>query len=134
MYREIEWAAAVVFGLVGLSQIYLPEAWAAYYQRLAARGEAGIRMYGMIVLSAGAAIAGLYNVWSGPAVVLTGTGWLLILEGGLCVLAPALGVAGFAAADAVVRNRALMATGIYSVIVSCVLWVHLLWAGSPPAG
>lgn len=134
MHREIEWASAAVFGLVGLSQIYLPGAWAAYHPRLVARGETGIRIYGMIVLSAGAAIAGLHNVWSGPAIVLTVTGWLLILEGGLCALAPALGVAGFAAADAVVRSRAIMATGIYSVVVSGVLWVHLLWVGPPPAG
>jgi hypothetical protein len=125
---------AVALGLVGLSQIYLPHRWIALHARMAARGPAGVRGYGLVVLTVGGTVAVLHNVWSGAAMLLTLTAWLLILEGALCVLAPAVGVAGFAAAESEVRRRAVMASGIYGVVVSGVLWADRLWGVGVPTG
>lgn len=131
MQREIEWAAAVIFAVLGLSQIYAWPWWHAYHQRLADRGAPAIRGYGALMLSAGAIIAVFHNVWSGAATVLTLAGWLFIVEGALCALAPGMGLAGLTRADPAFRRRAIVATGAFSVVVAGVLLAELLLGQGP---
>lgn len=132
--REIEWAAAILFAGVGLVQIYAPGLFTAYHARLIERGPAAVRGYGLVVLSLGGLIAVFHNVWSGPALVLTAAGWLLVLEGAVCAFAPSLGSMGFAASDPAMRRRAVVATGVGAVIVSGVLWADLLIGAPGTAG
>lgn len=126
MEREIAWAAAALLSVLGLSQVYAWQWWVGYHQRLAERGAAAVRGYGMLVLTGGAIIALFHNVWSGAGTVLTIAGWLFVAEGGLCVFAPQIGMMGLSAADPALRRRTVIVTGALSLIVAGVLWADLL--------
>lgn len=122
----ILWIAASVFTLLGLTQLYAWQWWLAYFAALAARGPHAIRVHGLAVATVGMAIIVLHNVWSGAATVLTLAGWLFMAEGALCVIAPGAGLASMSNSDAELRRKAVIATGVLSLIVAGVLWAVLL--------
>ena len=83
---------AVSLLVIGLSHLFQPKAWVAYYQALAAQGTTGAFVEGFLCLSFGAIVAGFHNVWHGPALVVTLLGWAQILKGLGRFLAPTLAV------------------------------------------
>ena len=120
--------AAPALVLLGLSQIYATERWQTYYRWLSHMGTTGVRINGLVSLAVGGPIVILHNVWSGPPLLLTLLGWLLLSESMLCLFVPGAGLAGLAEVDDVVRERIIRGTGAALIVVGGVLLAHLMTA------
>ncbi len=90
MERTAEWYALVTCVVMGLSHLLHQQAWAEVFAALHRLGKPGAFANGSFNLVPGAAFVAAHPVWSGPAVVLTILGWLLVLKGAICFLAPSL--------------------------------------------
>ncbi len=112
---------AVLITVVGLSQLCATERWQTYYRWLAHQGPLGVRLNGLVSLAIGGPIVLVHNVWSGPAVLLTLFGWMLVLESALCLLFPGAGLAGLIEIEEATRARILQFTGLILVVVGGVL-------------
>lgn len=84
--------AAISFLVIGLSHLFQPRSWIAFYQDLAARGTPGVFLEGFLLLNFGAIIVAFHNVWRGPALVLTLIGWAQVLKGAGRFVAPQVGL------------------------------------------
>lgn len=122
----IEWAAAVILSIAGLSQIYFGCFWLQYCEALLARGSSAVRGHGAMVGLCGAAVIIFHNIWSGPALVLTAFGWLLLAEGAFCLLAPHLSLRSLQRSEPKLRRASIVVTGAGILIVAGVLWVVFL--------
>jgi hypothetical protein len=65
MGRSVEILAIILFGVIGLSHILQPKAWAEFFIILRGKGEAGAFMDGFLNLPLGAFIVAFHNIWSG---------------------------------------------------------------------
>ena len=92
MGRSVEILAIFLFGVIGLSHILQPKAWAEFFILLRGKGEAGAFMDGFLNLPLGAIIVGFHNIWSGISVVLTLLGWGLLIKGLIRFCAPKQGL------------------------------------------
>ena len=88
MERSVEVVAVILFGILGLSHILQPKAWAAFFILLCAKGEAGAFVDGFLNLPLGGVIVGFHNTWSGIPLVLTLVGWGLLIKGLIRFCAP----------------------------------------------
>src|SRR3954465_1941881 len=88
MGRSVEIFAIILFGVIGLSHILQPKAWAEFFILLRGKREAGAFMDGFLNLPLGALIVGFHNIWSGTGVVLTLLGWGLLIKGLIRFCAP----------------------------------------------
>jgi uncharacterized protein YjeT (DUF2065 family) len=120
--------AAPVLILIGISHIYKTEGWQNYYRWLSSMGIAGVRFNGLVSLVIGSPIVILHNVWSGPPLLLTLFGWLLLSESAMCLVAPGAGLAGLADVEDNARRRIIIGSGAALVVVGGVLGTHLLTA------
>ena len=80
MERSVEVLAIILFGVVGLSHILQPKAWAELFILLRGMGEPGAFVDGLLNLPLAGVIIGFHNVWSGRPVVLTLVGWGLLIK------------------------------------------------------
>lgn len=92
MEQAIQVFAAISFLVIGLSHLAQPKSWVAFYQALAAQGTLGVFLEGFLLLNFGAIIVAFHNVWHGPALLLTVTGWAQVLKGAGRFLAPQIGL------------------------------------------
>ena len=92
MERSVEVLAVILFGVVGLSHILQPRAWAEFFILLRSKGEAGAFVDGFLNLPLAAAIIGFHNTWSGIPAVLTLVGWCLLIKSLIRFCAPKLGL------------------------------------------
>jgi hypothetical protein len=127
MVRAVEWFALVTWLIIGLSHLLQRAAWAEAFAALHRLGKPGAFANGGLSLIPGAFFVAAHPVWSGPAVVLTMFGWLLILKGAICFLAPnqALRSMGRAGAG---NGREFGVGGLVLLVVAGVLG-YALWAG-----
>jgi hypothetical protein len=125
--RAAEWFALVTCAIVGLSHLLQPRAWADVFAALHRLGRPGAFVNGGLSLAPGAAFVATHPVWSGPATVLTVLGWLLLLKGAVCLLAPDLALRSMARGGAS-GGRGFAAAGLVSLAVAGVLG-YALWAG-----
>jgi uncharacterized protein YjeT (DUF2065 family) len=88
MERSVDILAIILFGVVGLSHILQPKAWAEFFILLRGKGEAGAFVDGFLNLPLGGVIVGFHNTWSGIPVVLTLVGWCLLIKGLIRFCAP----------------------------------------------
>ena len=88
MERSVEVLAIIWFGVLGLSHLLQPKAWAEFFILLRGKGEAGVFVDGFLNLPLAGIIIGFHNVWSGIPVVLTLVGWGLLIKGLLRFCAP----------------------------------------------
>jgi len=92
MGRSVEILAIILFGVIGLSHILQPKAWAEFFILLRGKREAGAFIDGFLDLPLGAFIVGFHNIWSGIPVVLTLLGWALFIKGLIRFCAPKQGL------------------------------------------
>ena len=88
MERSVEVLAIILFGILGLSHILQPKAWAEFFILLRGKGEAGAFVDGFLNLPLGGVIVGFHNTWSGIPLVLTLVGWGLLIKGLIRFCAP----------------------------------------------
>ena len=124
MERAAEWYALVTCLVVGLSHVLQPKAWVEVFAALHRCGKPGAFFNGGLSLVPGAAIVAAHPVWSGPAVVLTIFGWLLVFKGALCLLVPNIALWGMARAGAG-RGRKFVAGGLVMLVLVGVLGLGL---------
>ena len=125
MERAAEWYALVTCLVVGLSHLLQPRAWAEVFAALHRLGKPGAFANGGLNLATGAAFVAAHPVWSGPAIVLTILGWLLVLKGAFCFLAPSFALRGMSKAGAS-KGREFAAGGLLLLAVGGVLG-YVLW-------
>ena len=92
MERSVEVFFFILSGVMGLSHILQPKAWAEFFILLRGKGEAGAFVDGFLNLSVAGAIIGFHNVWSGIPAVLTLVGWCLLIKSLIRFCAPKLGL------------------------------------------
>ena len=92
MERSVEVLAIVLFGVLGLSHLLQPKAWAEFFILLRGKAEAGAFVDGLLNLPLAGVIIGFHNVWSGIPVVLTLVGWGLLIKSLLRFCAPKQGL------------------------------------------
>ena len=80
MQRFVEVFAIILFGVLGLSHILQPKAWAEFFILLRGKGEAGAFVDGFLHLPLAGVIIAFHNVWSGIPVVLTLLGWGFLIK------------------------------------------------------
>ena len=80
MERSVEIVAMVLFGVIGLSHVVQPRAWADYFIFIRGKRETGAFLDGFLHLPVAALIIGFHNVWSGIPAVLTVVGWAYLIK------------------------------------------------------
>jgi hypothetical protein len=90
MERSVEVLAIILFGVLGLSHILQPKAWAEFFILLRSKGEPGAFVDGILNLPAAGVIIGFHNTWSGLPAVLTLVGWCLLIKSLIRFCAPRL--------------------------------------------
>ncbi len=78
--------------LMGLSHLLQPQMWSEFFSHLVERGRFGLVANQFLNAAPAAIIVSLHQVWSGPAIVLTLYGWLLLLKSCIGLLLPELGM------------------------------------------
>ena len=77
---------------MGLSHLLQPQMWSEFFAHLVERGRFGLVANQFLNAAPAAIIVSLHQVWSGPAIVLTLYGWLLLLKSCIGLLLPELGM------------------------------------------
>jgi hypothetical protein len=90
MERSVEVLAVILSGVIGLSHILQPKAWAEFFILLRGKGEAGAFLDGFLNLALAGVIIAFHNVWSGIPAVLTVVGWCLLFKSLIRFCAPKL--------------------------------------------
>jgi hypothetical protein len=111
--EAVEWFIAVTALAVGLSHAARPRDWAEAFGQLHRLGRPGAFANGLLSLTAGAVIVAGHGSWAWPGAVLTGFGWLLVVKGFGCLLAP----------DKALRSMARGASAPHGFVVAGVVSV-----------
>ena len=80
MERSVEVFAVLLLGVLGLSHLVQPVAWAEYFILLRRKGRPGAFVDGFLHLPLAALIIGFHDVWSGLPAVLTLLGWAFLVK------------------------------------------------------
>jgi len=113
--------AAVSLLVIGLSHLFQPKVWVAYFQALAAQGPPGAFVEGFLCLSFGGIIVGFHNVWQGPALLLTLLGWMQVLKGLGRFVLPQLAIRVMARTS-IERAWFFQAGGVAALLLSGFIW------------
>lgn len=113
----VEFVMLLTGAIMGLSHIVQPRMWAEYFGALAERGHAGVVTKVLQVeLWPSLLIVSLHQVWSGPGVVVTVVGWLLLAKVAMGLLAPDLTLRSMQMAER--GGRSFVPAGIALLVVS----------------
>lgn len=83
--------------LIGLSHILQPRMWQEYFAALHEQGTVGVLIRTMTwELWPALIVVTLHQVWSGPGVLLTIFGWLLLAKSAVSLLVPQIGLRSMA--------------------------------------
>ena len=125
--RAAEWFALITCLIVGLSHVLHSRSWADVFARLHLLGTRGAFANGGLSLVPGALFVAIHPVWTGPAVVLTLFGWLLVLKGAICFLVPSVALRGMGRAGAG-KGTEFVGGGLVLLAVAGVM-AYGIWAG-----
>jgi hypothetical protein len=124
MEQAVEWFFLITSLVVGLSHVLYPGDWGAAFAAMHRAGRPGAFANGGLSLATGAAIVAGHPVWSGPAVVLTVLGCLMIVKGVSCFLSPDRALASMSYGSS---GRGFRAAGglllVFCAWVGYCLWV-----------
>jgi hypothetical protein len=112
--RAVEWFIAVTSLVIGASHIVRAGDWVATFGILHRAGRPGAFVNGALSLVPGALIVASHRSWSWPGTILTAFGWLLVLKGLICFLAPDMALHSMERAPS---RRAFVAGGIALIAV-----------------
>ncbi len=91
----VQFAVMIGFLVMGLSHIVQPKMWIDYFDDLKQQGHKGVvtSIAGLQLFPA-LLIVAVHQVWSGPALILTLYGWLLLAKCIVALLVPDFGLRG----------------------------------------
>jgi hypothetical protein len=112
--------------LIGLSHMLQPRVWQDYFAALHERGEPGVltrtmtwEMWPALILVT------LHQVWSGPGILLTLFGWMLLIKCTVSLLAPQIGLRSMALAQ---RGPTMfVAGGALLLVIGLTSELALVW-------
>ncbi len=112
--------------MIGVSHVLQPRVWQDYFARIHAHGAAGVLKRTMIwELWPALILVTLHQVWTGPGIVLTLYGWLLLIKCAVSLWAPQAGLRSMAMAQ---RGPAtFVAGGAALIVVGLASAGALLW-------
>jgi hypothetical protein len=84
---------------VGWTQFYKSNSWIALYAEIMVMGSRVVRIYGFVCTLLGFTVIYFHNVWSGPPILLTIIGWLVLSEGLFCFFLPDVSIKSFSEGD-----------------------------------
>ncbi|HEY5227231.1 MAG TPA: hypothetical protein VIJ19_01765 [Opitutaceae bacterium] len=90
--RAIDLFALLNFGIVGLSLVCQPMAWARYFAWMRSKADGGAVIYGLFCVLWGSLIVSFHREWVGLLVVLPVFGSIQLVEGFVFLVAPAFGL------------------------------------------
>ena len=125
MERAVEIFALVHLILLGASHIWKRDASAEFFIVLAEKGRTGVFFHGFLSLWFGSVVVGFHPVWSGPGIVLTLFGWLLVLKAAHCFLFPEAALRSLQRVSPANAHRFIPVGVIYFGISATVAWA--LW-------
>lgn len=96
MERSIEVFFVILLGVIGLSHLVQPVAWAKYFILLRGKGEVGAFIDGLLHLPLAGFIIVFHNVWSGIPAILTLLGWAFLIKSLIRFCAPKLALRSMA--------------------------------------
>jgi hypothetical protein len=120
MERSVEVLAIILFGVLGLSHILQPKAWAEFFILLRNKGEAGAFVDGFLNLPLAGVIVAFHHTWSGIPAVLTLVGWCLLIKGLIRFCVPKLALRTMARVS-VERSWEFQVAGAALVVLAGVL-------------
>ena len=123
--RVVEWFALVTCLVMGLSHLLQPRVWVEAYAVLHQLGRPGALINGGLSLVPGALFVAAHPAFSGPGIVLTVFGWLLVLKGAICLLAPSLALKSIGKA-ATGTGRDFVIGGLFLLEVAAAVGYSLL--------
>lgn len=116
----------IACAIIGVSHILQPELWREFFADLAARGRAGMVTKVMIVeLMPALLIVSLHQVWSGPAIVLTLYGWLLLAKVIMAFIVPGIAIRSMTLPER--APAAFIPAGVVLLGVSAASAAALVW-------
>ena len=127
MERSVEIFAIILIGVIGLSHLLQPRAWAQYFILLRSKGEAGAFVDGFVHLPLAAFIIAFHNVWSGIPAVLTLLGWCFLIKSLVRFCLPKLALRMMERVS-VERTREVQLAGAALMVLVGVLG-YGVWAG-----
>ena len=130
MIRAVQVFAVIHLGIIGLSHVMAPRAWAEFFAWLRARGEAGVFVVAFMSLGFGSIVAAFHPVWTGIPLALTLLGWAQVLKALIYFLFPAYGLRRLAMAT--VERAYLFRIGGVPLLVLAGLFAYQLWITRPP--
>lgn len=96
MERSVEVFFVILLGVIGLSHLVQPVAWAKYFILLRGKGEVGAFIDGLLHLPLAGFIIVFHNVWSGIPAILTLLGWAFLIKSLIRFCAPRLALRSMA--------------------------------------
>ena len=120
MERSVEILAIVLFGVIGLSHVVQPIAWADFFIFIRGKREIGAFIDGFVHLPLAALIIGFHNVWSGIPAVLTALGWAFLVKSIIRFCLPRVGLRMMERVS-VERAWEFQAAGVMLVLLAALL-------------
>ena len=92
MEEAIEKLAVISFFLIGVSHIFQPRIWVAFFIEIREKQEVGAFINAFIHFPLGALIVAFHNVWHGIPLILTLIGYGLLIKGFINFVFPKIGL------------------------------------------
>lgn len=123
MEAAIERMTAIAFLAVGLSHILCPKAWSRFFEQLAAKGEPGGLINGMMSINIGALIVAFHGTeWTGWGAVVTFVGWAQVVKGIVHMSFPAYSVRSMSMVHGD-KSWRLVPGGIMALLISAAAFI-----------
>lgn len=113
--------AAVCFLVIGLSHLFQPLVWVAYFRHLAEKGSVGAFIDGFSYIWFGGMIVAFHNVWHGLPMILTLIGWIQVAKGLVRFVFPEIGLRVLRRVSPE-RAWEFRVAGVVALVVSAFLW------------